>query len=763
MGEIQQLNKQIIQSAQEGIIVYGPDLRYRIWNPFMEAFTGLPASEVLGKHPLEFFPFLKDEGVIEQLENILAGESAVLREFPFQVPSTGRTGWALDVCSPLRDHRGEVIGVIGLVQDITDRKQTELAIMASEAKFRSFVENAPDGIFVTDRDQNYRLVNPAACAMTGYTAEEFAHMTIRDLVPEGGVASAKAAHDQLVEDGRVSLEVQLRRKDGSIFWVALDAVKIDENQLLAFCKDISERKQAEVQLRQAQNQIQKEIALKAAIVDCSDDAIIGKTLDGYVTSWNRGAEQIFGYSEMEMIGTSILRIVPSDRTAEEETVLASIRSGRLIQHYETERVRKDGKLIPVSLSVSPIRDNNGEIIGASKIVRDTTERKRAEENQRLLEAQLQQTQKLKSLGTLVAGVAHNINNVLSIIMGTASLREDGAAQPSDGEAYQIIRKACNRGREVVNSLIHFAQPAVKARAPFELNNLINDVCALLETTSRNQIKIEKWLIEDPLWINGSAGDIDHILVNLGINSLDAMPDGGILTFRTNLLEGNWVEVSIEDNGTGMTPEVLASVLDPFFTTKEVGQGTGLGLSMTYGIVKAHGGTIDIASQPGQGTQVKVRFPRIQAPAVESEPAPVIAPMLSLNPMKVFLVDDDEDVRFLMHRMLKKAGVHQVKVFPGGKEMLEVLSLEELPDLIILDQNMPGLTGSQTMERIRALHPEMPILISSGQPGIREWDRFKLPKVAVISKPFTFDEIQAKLAQFAWVPRAGVREVRGSDP
>jgi len=360
---------------------------------------------------------------------------------------------------------------------------------------------------------------------------------------------------------------------------------------------------------------------------------------------------------------------------------------------------------------------------------------------------------MESLGTLVAGVAHNLNNVLAIALGTASLREDFAIEPADREAYQSIGKVCRRGREVVKSLIRFAQPAPATLAPIELNALIQEVCALLESTARNRAKIVEALTEEPLWINGNPGDVNQIFVNLGINSLDAMPDGGNLTFRTSILEEDWGEVSIEDNGTGMTPEVLAHVLEPFYSTKEVGKGTGLGLSMTYGVVKAHRGTINIASQPDQGTIVKLRFPRIPAP-IEGLQVPANAPSGALGSMNIFLVDDDEDVRFLMTRMLKKAGVQQVKVFPGGKELLEVLPFTERPDLIILDQNMPGMNGIQTMEVVRSLYQDLPILFSSGQPDIENWESLKKPKVAIISKPFTMDELRDKLAQFDHESKSG---------
>jgi CheY-like chemotaxis protein len=186
------------------------------------------------------------------------------------------------------------------------------------------------------------------------------------------------------------------------------------------------------------------------------------------------------------------------------------------------------------------------------------------------------------------------------------------------------------------------------------------------------------------------------------------------------------------------------VLEPFYTTKGASGGAGLGLSIVHGVVKAHGGAIDIASQPGQGTSVRIRIPRIPAPVAEQAPRAAL-PVPRLG--KVLLVDDEEDVRFLMARMLTRAGVDQVETAAGGEEALSLLRPGRLPDLIILDQNMPGMSGVQVLERVRGLYPDLPVLFSSGQPGIETWERLRQPRVAVISKPFTMDEIQAKLALF----------------
>jgi PAS domain S-box-containing protein len=705
-----------------------------IHGPGCIAITGYDANE-FANNPFLWFQMVATDDrprVEEQARRILAGEDPPPIEH--RIIHKNRTvRWVRNTFVPHRDEQGVLVSYDGLIQDITERKQAEAAMLGSEAKFRSFVENAPDGIFLTDRNQNYRLVNPAACAMTGYTAEEFAHMNIRDLVIAESVVEASAAHDRLAAEGQVSLEVRLRRKDGSIIWVALEAVKIDEDQLLAFCKDISERKKAEEALRESEAQ-------NRALISAIPDLIFMYSREGEYLAINANDPSLLIMPRENLLNHNIRDVLPGPVAEQFHTAIEKALDLGVVQELEYSLlIAKEEKFFEARL----VPSINDKVVA---IVRDITASKQALEHQRLLEAQLQQSQKMESLGTLVAGVAHNINNVLGVIMGTASLREDSAAEPSDREAYQVIGKVCNRGREVVKSLIHFAQPTIFAQTPIELNALVQEVCALLESTARNRIRIVETLTEEPLWINGSSGDISHILVNLGVNSLDAMPNGGILTFRTSVLEGDQVEISVEDNGAGMTPEIFAHVMEPFYTTKGVGQGLGLGLSMTYGVVKAHGGTIDIASQQSMGTTVKLRFPGIPAP-VQIEVS-AHEPVLTNKPRKVLLVDDEEDVRFLMTRMLKKAGAGEVETAASGEEALEKLLPGELPDVLILDQNMPGMTGVQLMERVRGLYPNLPILFSSGQPDIESWAFLKQPNVAVISKPFTMREIQAKLAEFA---------------
>jgi two-component system cell cycle sensor histidine kinase/response regulator CckA len=475
------------------------------------------------------------------------------------------------------------------------------------------------------------------------------------------------------------------------------------------------------------------------LFDHAGDAILIHDLDLRMLAVNPMACDRLGYTQAELLSMSIRQL-----DSVEDLPLVSERVSRLMDQgffaFETRHLCKDGSFVP--MEVHSRRISWGGHPAIMSICRDLTERKRAEEEQLQLRERMNQMQKLEALGILVAGVAHNLNNVLAAIMATASTRERLAKDPKDQEAFRIIDTSCARGRDVVKSLMHFAKPTLTNQASFDLNGILSEVRMLLESTTRNHIQIVELSAREPAWVFGDAGSISNALMNLCLNALDAMPHGGRLTLRILLTEDGWIELLVEDCGEGMSPEVLSRAMEPFYTTKPVGKGTGLGLSMAHGIVKAHGGSMEIVSQKGQGTTVRWRLPRVEPPAMESP----LKPDLQIRPLSILLVDDDEDVRYLMARMLKAAG-HRVAVAPGGAQALEQLQAGPLPDLVILDQNMPGMDGAQTLERIRALPLplDLPVLISSGQPDIQSWPCFRQANVAVISKPFTMDEVSAKLS------------------
>ena len=431
-----------------------------------------------------------------------------------------------------------------------------------------------------------------------------------------------------------------------------------------------------------------------------------------------------------------------------EQVRSSLPRALAQGEYETEyrAVWPDGSTHHIAARGRVTLDDQGRPARLNGVIWDISAQKEAEAERRRYQERTVQAQKLEALGVMVAGIAHNLNTVLAVILGTVSLGGPGPGDALDPEACRRIAEACRRGRTVVKSLVQFSKPTLSTREPFELGPLMEEVRVLLENTTQNRVRVVTGLEGGPSWIQGDAGSINLALVSLCFNSVEAMPGGGVLTLRA-AADGDWVDLSVEDDGRGMPPEVLERAMEPFFTTKDASSGAGLGLSTVYGVIRAHGGTMVMASQPGRGTMVTLRLPRIPAPVRGGTAAP---PPLSTCPRRVLLVDDEEDVRLLMSRMLTKAGVREVRTAAGGEEALADLRSGPLPDLVVLDQNMPGMTGLQTMVRMRELAPDLPILFSSGQPDLEEWECLRMPGVGAISKPFSLAEIQAKLAQFSGV-------------
>lgn len=480
------------------------------------------------------------------------------------------------------------------------------------------------------------------------------------------------------------------------------------------------------------------------LLDTIPDLVWLKDAQGVYLSCNRMFCRFFGAPESEIVGKTDHDFVEAsladffranDRKAmdhggplvnEEWVVFADTRERALLETIKT-----------------PMYDTDGRLVGVLGIGRDVTRRHKAEEERRRLDERMGSVQKLEALGVLVAGVAHNINNVLAAILGTVSIRETESVDPADREAFSVVATACKRGRDVVKSLMQFSRPTLHERAPFELHAVLSELKTLLGNTTRNRVEIVEDFFGGPLWVFGDAGGISNVFMNLCINSIDAMPSGGTITLATRVLQDGDVEISVRDTGEGMSPEVLERALEPFFTTKEVGKGTGLGLSMSRGVVKAHGGDLEISSEPGRGTVVRILLPRIPEPAKAKPPREDGAPP---EKWRILLVDDDPDVRFLVERMLKREG-HSVVSVDGGQAALEQLGAD-VPDLVVMDQNMPGMDGIKTLEKIREAWPTLPVLISSGQPDIQEWPCFQAPNTAVIAKPFDVAELKAKLVEFA---------------
>jgi PAS domain S-box-containing protein len=580
----------------------------------------------------------------------------------------------------------------------------------------------------------------------------------------------------------------------------------------------------------------------AAIVESSDDAIIGKTWDGHIVSWNTGAERLYGYTAGEVIGKPISILLPHERRDELSAILLRIKSGEAVVHLETERRTKNGRTVDVSVTVSPIKNPDGEIFGASSIVRDITERKRAEEavrranqnwertfnaisdlvmvldeqhrivrankamadalgimekdligrfcfevvhnenqppafcphtvllkdgkehsaevleprlgrsldirvspvlnesntvigsvhvirdvtEQKNLQKQLLQAQKMESIGTLAGGIAHDFNNLLQVILGYSDmlLFKKNPTDP-DYARLHAIRQAGRDGAELAKGILAFSRRLEPNAHPIDLNNEIIRVQKMLERTVSKMIRIEILLADNLMTVNADPGQMEQILLNLAINAQHAMPDGGRLTIETanvildedysrthlDVEPGKYVLLTVSDTGHGMDREVMEHIFEPFYTTKGPGEGTGLGLAMVFGIVKSHKGHIRCYSEPDTGTAFKIYLPAIFN-EIEQDVAET-RQMPAFGTETILLVDDEKSIRKLGEQMLRMAG-YTVLTATNGIEALKVYrSNQDRIALVLLDLMMPEMGGKRCLQELLKINPRVRVVIASG--------------------------------------------------
>ncbi len=441
----------------------------------------------------------------------------------------------------------------------------------------------------------------------------------------------------------------------------------------------------------------------------------------------------------ELVGLEVLGLVhPECRELVRARIARAQATGKHAALVAEKFLAKDGTVVEVEVIAVPTA-LDGEP-GMLVFALDVTERQEAERIRLRLEAEIQHAQRLDSLGSLAGGVAHDMNNVLGAILGMgAALQAGEPLPPKVGEGLDTILRAACRGRDLVKGLTDFTRKGLQQPQPLDLNDLVRQEVALLQRTTRQKVEVRSCLAEPLPKVQGEASSLSNALMNLCVNALDAMPQGGVLTLATEVLEGQ-VVVTLQDSGVGMAPEVLARALEPFFTTKPIGKGTGLGLSMVYGTMKAHGGGVELQSTPGEGTRVVLRFP-ILTEALPSPPEPILQEEAGpLPPLRVLIVDDDELIRATLPLMVELLG-HRPEVASGGLEALRRLAAGLEVEVVILDLNMPGMDGTEVLDRLRLMRPDLPVVVSTGyKDSVAEQLLANHSRVEVLLKPATHVEL-----------------------
>ena len=483
-----------------------------------------------------------------------------------------------------------------------------------------------------------------------------------------------------------------------------------------------------------------------AMVESSADAIIGKSLDDVVISWNAAAATMFGYTADEIVGSNVDLILPPDRVEEEVSILQRVAAGENIEQLETKRVRKDGTVVDVSMTISPVRDAGGAIIGLSTVSRDITERNRVEAEHRLLADRVGQSERLESVGQLAGGIAHDFNNLLGVILNYATFV---GSQTEDRPAVQAdvmqIRLAAERAARLTRQLLTFARRETITTESLDLNEIVAEVNNLLSRTIGEHIDLVVRLGEAPHRILADRGQIEQILLNLAINARDAMPDGGALTIETGHVDldegyahmhpdavpGRYVQLSVSDTGTGMSPDIASRIFEPFFTTKPAGHGTGLGLATVHGIVTKSGGTMSVYSELGLGTTFRLYFPVTEQPAAV---ATTSRPKARGHGETILVVEDEPAVLELTARILRHEGyqVLEAQTFEAAAKLAATKDF----DMLLTDSVMPGVSGRVLAQHIVTVKPGTPVLFMSGYSEGVVVPQGLLPNnAALIHKPF----------------------------
>ncbi|MDB4973382.1 MAG: domain S-box protein [Myxococcaceae bacterium] len=519
---------------------------------------------------------------------------------------------------------------------------------------------------------------------------------------------------------------RITRHDGSLCWVQGSArIARDEQgkpvRVVGVIQDATSHKRALLEQRATEERYRQ----IAAIVEWSNDAIIGCDVHGVITSWNRGAARLYGYEEREVLHRPIALLVPDALRGDEVSLRTRALSGESIQDYDTVRRRKDGTHVEVSLTVSPIRGAEGQILGISKIARDLTAQRSAEVSLRRAEQQLRDAQKMEAVGLLAGGIAHDFNNTLSAIVGYTELVLDNlpVGDPNRADILEV-RKAGASAVSLTRQLLALSRRQVLQPRVIDLNQVVVGLERMVRHLIGANVQLSYQLASDLGRVCVDPVQVEQVIMNLVLNARDAMRGEGALTIITqnvaladgrselSIGPGRYIMLGVRDTGHGMDEATIARIFEPFFTTKEKGKGTGLGLSTALGIVQQSGGDIELESQLERGTTFRVYLPRTERPAQSAYSLPP-ARLTNHSWETILLVEDEDQVRALARTALRRQG-YQVLEAEQGEQAL-ALCEQHVGNihLLLTDVVMPRMGGRELAARAAVLRPEMKVLYMSG--------------------------------------------------
>ncbi len=665
----------------------------------------------------------------------------------------------------IKDCDGHFLGGMGIIEDITDRKQAEKALQKSEEKYKFLIENANDIIWTFDiATMTYTFISKSAERILGYSVDEVTGKTLDDVFsPETkekvmagfrSIAAGDAGSDQILMDA------EHITKNGTRVWMEINArVKRDETGTpVAFTgvtRDITRRRKAEADLQESEERYR-------GIFENVQDVYYETSFDGTILEISPSIGNVSNgqYNRKDLIGRSMLDFYAN--TEERNTLLAALQVRGSVTGFEISLQNKDGKIIPCSLSSRLWRDAHGnpeKIIG---MMRDNTERHRADIEREKLQAQLIQAQKMESVGRLAGGVAHDFNNMLSIVLGYTEMAMEKADpdQQSILADLEEIRDAAERSADLTRQLLAFARKQTITPKVLDLNKTVTEMLNMLRRLIGEDINLI-WNPSKELWpVKLDPGQVSQILANLCVNARDAIHGVGKISVETanitmdeksctdhaGLVPGQYVSLVLKDDGCGMDRETADKIFEPFFTTKEMGKGTGLGLATVYGIVKQNKGFIYVCSEPGQGSVFTMYLPRYIEQSEKSGQRQPAIPVVH-GSETILLVEDEPAILKMGKMMLERLGYRVLAaVTPGAALELAEKHAGEI-HLLMTDVVMPEMNGRDLAKKLLSLYPDLKRLFMSGYTADVIAHQGVLDEgIHFIRKPFSKNELAVKIRE-----------------
>ncbi|MBN1547946.1 MAG: PAS domain S-box protein [Syntrophaceae bacterium] len=724
-----------LESSLDGILVVDDAGRMISLNQHFFELWDIPADVAESRSDERALQSVLDKladpnGFLEKILYLYAHPDETSRDEIFL-----RDGRTFDRYSaPVIDTGGKYYGRIWQFRDITDHKQAQEALRKTEAAYREIFNAVNEAIFIHDlRTGEIMDVNNSMLEMYGYTRKEALRLSVEDYSSGqfpytqenaiGLIAKTAGGESQVVE-------WRGRKKNGQTFPVEVSlkrGVIAGQERVLAVARDITERKQAEKALSASEQRLHD-------VIEFLPDATLIIDRHGKVIVWNRAIEAMTGVKKEDMLGKGDYEYaLPFYGTRRPILIDLALHQDEAMEKQYTAMRRYDDLLfgealtpnlppgdIHLSATASVLRDYSGEIVAAIECIRDITERGR-------LEAQLRQAQKMEAIGTLAGGIAHDFNNILASMIGYTELTMMNDQRPDLRANYlgQVIQ-ACERAKNLVNQILSFSRQREQQRKPVDVRLIVKEALKLLRASLPTTIQISPQIAVESLTVMADPTQIHQIVINLCTNAAHAMRDcGGVLdvaaaklavtdtmcTMHPDFKRGSYVHLMVRDSGHGIQPAILDKIFDPFFTTKRHQEGTGLGLSVVYGIVKSYNGVIQVQSDPGQGSTFNIYIPAIEVVKTMEESAP--EETVHGGREAVLCVDDEEPLVRAMAEYLRNFGYDAIYATSSSDALAMVMEDAHRFDLIITDMTMPEMTGLQLSQKILSLNPETQIILCTG--------------------------------------------------